>query len=76
MFAGNPSLMGSKYWCAGRRVCKGIGDVSMQKCLYKGGAIQFRDSTPITGSFGEPFECTCAVIDEGLHHDLNITCAL
>ena len=50
--------------------------MSIQIHLYKGGAIWFRDSIPITGSFGELFEYTCTVIDEGLHNDLNVTYAL
>ena len=76
MFVWNPALRGSKHRCASRWVLEGVGYVSMQKRLHKGGATRFRDSTLVTGSFGNPFSRACAVVHKAFHNSLGIACSL
>ena len=54
MFARDPVCSGCKNRCVGRWIGGGIGHVSMQKCLQKGGSIWLRDSTLITAFFTDP----------------------
>ena len=54
MFAEGSARSGCKNRCVGRWIGGGIGHVSMQKCLQKGGSIWLRDSTLITAFFTDP----------------------